>query len=150
MFSRNVLRIDPEQVVREIEATIREVVLGDLRRRGAVVGLSGGIDSCRGGGACARARSGRNGSLGLFMPERDSSDDALRLGRMLADAARHRGRRRGHLAALAGAGCYARQDEAIRTVFPEYGEGWRCKLALPSILEGDGSTSQAHRGRPGR
>ena len=39
--------------------------------------------------------------------------------------------------ALAALGCYARQDEAIRRVFPAYGPGWRSKLVIPSILEGD-------------
>jgi NAD+ synthase len=35
------------------------------------------------------------------------------------------------------AGCYRRQCEAIREVFPEYDEGWKNKITLPSILEGD-------------
>jgi NAD+ synthase len=75
--------------------------------------------------------------LGLFMPERDSSDDALSLGRLAA----------GHLGidalvediapALERLGCYRRQAEAIRSVVPEYGEGWKCKLVLPSILESE-------------
>jgi NAD+ synthase len=46
-------------------------------------------------------------------------------------------RRRGVAPALAAVGCYARQTEAIRWIFPEYGEGWRCKLTLPSILESE-------------
>ena len=33
--------------------------------------------------------------------------------------------------------CYQRQTEAIRTVFPEYGAGYRCKITLPSILDAD-------------
>jgi NAD+ synthase len=37
--------------------------------------------------------------------------------------------------ALEGLGCYSRQDEAIRSIVPQYGEGWKCKLVLPSILE---------------
>src|ERR1044072_8474071 len=37
--------------------------------------------------------------------------------------------------ALEGLGCYRRQDEAIRSIVPQYGEGWKCKLVLPSILE---------------
>jgi NAD+ synthase len=71
------------------------------------------------------------------MPERDSSDDALTLGRLLSD----------HLGiepvtenigpTLQAMGCYARQDEAIQAVVPEYGEGWKSKITLPSILEGD-------------
>ncbi|HMK39077.1 MAG TPA: NAD(+) synthase, partial [Bacteroidota bacterium] len=35
---------------------------------------------------------------------------------------------------LDAAGCYARQREAIRSVVPEYGEGWKDKIVLPSLL----------------
>ena len=101
-----------------------------------MVGISGGIDSSVVAALCARAL-GKERVLGLFMPERDSSDDALRLGRMLVE---HLGIP--HLTediapALAGFGCYDRQLDAIRTAVPEYGEGWRCKLSLPSLLGGD-------------
>ena len=138
MFSRTVLRIDPAQVAEEIETTIRQVVLGDLRRRGAVVGLSGGIDSSVVAALCvagARPGAGRSGSS---CPSATRPSDSLRLGRMLADAARHRRQSwRTSPARLAALGCYERQDEAIRSVFPEYGDGWQCKLVLPSILDGD-------------
>jgi NAD+ synthase len=136
MFSREILRIDAPRLAEESASAIREQVLGTLRRRGAVVGVSGGIDSSVVAALCARAL-GPERVLALSMPERDSSGEALRLGRMLAE---HLGVR--HVVedvepALAGLGCYARQLEAIRTVFPEYGEGWRCKLTLPSLLERD-------------
>jgi NAD+ synthase len=136
MFSRDVLRIDPQRTADEIEKAIRDQVLGTSKRRGAVVGMSGGIDSSVVATLCTRAL-GRERVVGLLMPERDSSNDALRLGRMLAD---HLGIR--HVVeniapALEGLGCYARQLEAIRMAVPEYGEGWRCKLTIPSLLEGD-------------
>jgi NAD+ synthase len=136
MFTPDALRIDAARTAGRIEAAIREQVLGTLRRRGAVVGMSGGIDSSTVATLCARAL-GKERVLGLLMPERDSSDDALRLGRMLAE----------HLGipylvedvapALDALGCYRRQLEAIRQAVPEYGEGWRCKLSLPSLLETD-------------
>jgi len=135
-FSKDVLRLDTGNTARQIQSKMKELVLGTLRRRGMVVGLSGGIDSSVVAGLAVNA-FGKERVLGLFMPERDSSDDALRLGRMLAD----------HLGieaivenigpALEGAGCYARQDQAIRTVFPEYGPGHKCKITLPSILESE-------------
>ena len=135
-FGSQCLRLDAGAEVERIAEALRSQVLGTLRRRGAVLGISGGIDSSVVAALCVRAL-GKDKVLGLLMPERDSSDDALRLGRMLA----------GHLGieaivediapALEGLGCYRRQIDAIRTVVPQYGEGWKCKLVLPSILESD-------------
>jgi len=136
MFSRDVLRIDPRRVAEEIEAAIRQLVLGDLRRRGAVVGLSGGIDSSVVASLCTRAL-GRERVVALLMPERDSSADALRLGRLVAGELGIRHLVEDISGTLAALGCYERQDEAIRMVVPEYGPGWRCKIVLPSLLEGD-------------
>jgi NAD+ synthase len=39
---------------------------------------------------------------------------------------------------LAAAGCYRRRDDAVRTVVPEYGDGWRCKIVLPDLVSGSG------------
>ena len=136
MFSQNVLSIDAPLVANQIERSIRENVLGALRRRGAVVGMSGGIDSSVVATLCVRA-FGPERVFGLLMPERDSSSDALRLGRMLAEHLGIKYAVEDIAPALEGLGCYARQLEAIRVVFPEYGPGWRCKLTIPSILEGD-------------
>ncbi|MBU1699694.1 MAG: NAD(+) synthase, partial [Candidatus Eisenbacteria bacterium] len=75
--------------------------------------------------------------FGIFMPERDSSGDSLALGRSLADSLGIETLVEDLAPALEAVGCYARQIEAIRDVAPEYGDGYRCKLVLPSILEGD-------------
>ena len=136
MFSRDVLRIDAAAESARIEQAIRDQVLGILRRRGAVVGLSGGIDSSVTVALCVRAL-GPERVFGLLMPERDSSDDALRLGRMLAERLEIDHAIEDVAPALEGLGCYARQLEAIRMTFAGYGEGWRCKLTLPSIVESE-------------
>ena len=82
MFDKNVLKLDPAAEVTRITETLREQVLGQLRRRGAVVGISGGIDSSVVAALCTRA-FGKEKVLGLFMPEHHSSDDALMLSRCL-------------------------------------------------------------------
>lgn len=136
MFSSSLLKLDAAAESARIIETMRAQVLGTLRRRGAVVGISGGIDSSVVAALCARA-FGKDKVLGLFMPEHHSSDDALRLGRMLASTFEIQAIVEDIAPALEGAGCYRRQDEAIRQVVPEYGPGWKCKLVLPSILESD-------------
>ena len=40
--------------------------------------------------------------------------------------------------ALEAIGAYRRQIEAIQTVVPQYGDGWKCKLVLASVLESNG------------
>lgn len=79
---------------------------------------------------------GRERVFGLLMPERDSSSDALRLGRMLAEQLGIQFAVADISGTLAELGCYEGQIAAIRAVFPAYGEGWRFKLVLPPLLEG--------------
>jgi NAD+ synthase len=134
MFSSAVLRLSAEAEVARIADAIRAQVFGTLRKRGAVVGLSGGIDSSVVAALCARAL-GKDKVLCLFMPERHSSNDSLELGRLAADAIGVKTVLEDIAPALEGAGCYRRQDEAIQSIVPEYGPGWKCKLVLPSIVE---------------
>jgi NAD+ synthase len=136
MFTKEVLRINAPMEAARIEKAIREQVLGTLRKRGAVVGMSGGIDSSVVASLCAGAL-GPDKVFGLFMPERDSADESLRLGRSLAAHLGIKAVVEDIAPALEGFGCYARQEEAIRLVVPEYGPGWKCKIVIGSILEGD-------------
>lgn len=136
MFSREVMKIDAAAAAAEIEVAIRHQVGDLMRRRGVVVGLSGGIDSSVVTCLCARAL-GANRVHVLLMPERDSSPDALRLGQLLTSKFELPTSIEDIAPVLAAAGCYTRQDEAIRMVFPDYGEGYRCKITLPSILDGE-------------
>jgi NAD+ synthase len=136
MFSRDVLQIDPRREAEEIEGRIRSIVLGDLRRRGVVVAMSGGVDSSVVATLATRAL-GPERVFGLLLPERDSSDDALRLGRVLAEQLGIRYEVEDIAPALAAVGCYERQDDAARMLVPEYGPGWRCKVVLPPLLDGD-------------
>ena len=136
MFSVDVLRIDCEKVAAHIEDAVRRQVSQGLRRRGVVVGLSGGIDSSVVTTLCARAL-GPERVLAVLMPERDSASESTTLGRLLAAKFGIPTVLENLEPVLAAAGCYDRQNEAIRSVFPDYGAGYRSKVALPSILESD-------------
>ena len=136
MFSKDVLRIDAAKVAANIEQALRTQVLTTLRRRGIVVGLSGGIDSSVVTALAARAL-GPQKVLALLMPERDSSSESAQLARLLTTKMEIPHVVEELRDILDAAGCYSRQDEAIRSVFPEYGEGYRCKITLPSILDSD-------------
>lgn len=135
-FSTDVLKLDLEATAEHIALALARQVLDTLRRKGVVVGLSGGIDSSVVTALAARAL-GPERVLALLMPEHDSSPESRELGLLVA-------RRFGVpvitedlTAALTAVGCYSRQEEAIRAVFPDYGPGHVCKLSLPSLLDSD-------------
>ena len=136
MFSPNVLELDTAAEVAAIAASIRETVLGRLKRRGVVVGLSGGIDSSVVAGLAARALGGDR-VLGLLMPDAVSADESKTLGQRVADTFGIRTIVEDIAPALSAVGCYTRQTEAIRMVFPDYAERDPFKIVLPSILASD-------------
>jgi len=133
--SPDLLRVNAEQVTEEIGAFI-EATIGRMRKRGVVLGLSGGVDSTVCAALCARAL-GPDRVLGLLMPERESSDETLDLGRLAGESAGIATIVEDITGVLDAAGCYTRRDEAIRSLIPEYAAGWRCKVSLPSVVESD-------------
>jgi NAD+ synthase len=132
-FSLTSLDIDPRQEADRIAASLREQVVRRLHRKGLVVGLSGGIDSSVCAGLCVRAL-GADRVLGIMMPEQDSDPESLELGREVAERLGIASVVENIAPALEGAGCYRRRDDAFRSVFPEYGEGCRAKIVLPSLF----------------
>jgi len=136
MFSRDALAIDAPLTVAHVAQAIREQLRESLHRRGAVVGLSGGIDSSVVAALCVEAL-GRDRVLGLLMPERDSPPDSVSLAPQCAAQLGIETRLEDLTAQLEAAGCYWRQVEAIRAVFPDFEEGWRWKVTPPSLLHGE-------------
>jgi NAD+ synthase len=136
LFSADSLKLDHAREADRIVAAMREHVLRRFRKKGVVVGLSGGIDSSTVAALSVRAL-GPERVLGLLMPERDSSAETLPLSQQLA---RHLGIKTVHediTGILEAVGCYRRRDEAIRLVVPEYGPGWKSKIVLPNVFDED-------------
>jgi NAD+ synthase len=134
-FCADVLRLDAAIETDRIAQAIREQVLRQLRRRGAIVGLSGGIDSSVTAALCAKAL-GANKVIALFMPEKDSESDSLRLGHAVAGRIGLATITEDIEPVLAAASCYERRDEFIRKLVPQFGPGWGCKVVINNALSG--------------
>ena len=119
-FSRDILKIpDVEKTTHSITQQLKQIVFRELGRKGAVVGISGGIDSSVSLALTVEAL-GNDNVLGLMLPEKDSSPESLTLARELADKFGVRTAIEDITDALDGFGCYRRRDEAIQRVFEEY------------------------------
>ncbi|MBN1657092.1 MAG: NAD(+) synthase [Anaerolineae bacterium] len=136
-FDKHVLDINPGFVTNELTANLRRDIHHTLRRGGAVVGISGGVDSSVVLALSVRA-VGPERVVGVMMPERDSSPDSVRLAGLVADRFGIEPVLEDITSALSGFSCYTRRDEAICRIFPEYGAGYKAKITLPgNILESD-------------
>jgi NAD+ synthase len=136
LAAADLLHIDAATETEKIAGEIRETVLTRFRRKGAVVAVSGGIDSSVVAALCVRAL-GPEKVIVLFLPESDSSSDSLRLGKLLAGRLGVRTIVEDISPILEAAGCYRRRDEAIRSVIPEYTSNHKSKIVLPNLLEHD-------------
>jgi len=130
------LAIDVPRAVEEIGVFIRHTVFEVLRKKGVVVGISGGIDSAVVTALSVRAL-GKERVLGLLMPERHSSPETLSLSRGVAESQGVECILEEISAPLDALRCYERQDDSIRSVIPEYATGWKSKIVLPTVLEDD-------------
>jgi NAD+ synthase len=131
LFSQEVLKIDPEQTIQMITASIRAQLSDLLHRRGAVVAVSGGIDSAVCVALCARA-VGRDNVLALLLPEKESSQESTALGKLVVESLEIPFVVEDITAVLESMNCYSRRMEAVQQVVPEYGKNWKCKIVIPS------------------
>ena len=119
-----------ERTVEHIVTTLRQQLDGDLRRRGFIVAMSGGVDSSVCAALAVRA-VGPGRVLGLFLPEKDSDPASLELASAWARELGIASVTEDIAPILEGAGCYRRRDEAVRMVIPEFSDQWRFKIVLP-------------------
>lgn len=141
-LSVNSLEIDAGQETKRIAVRLRQFLSRDLKRRGLVVGLSGGIDSSVTAALAVRAL-GRERVFGLLMPERHSSPDTLELSRRVADSLGIARAEEDITGMLESVGFYRRYDDAVHAVLPGFGPGWVSKIAIDGVATGSGFASFA-------
>jgi NAD+ synthase len=136
-FHKNILDINPEKECERICEFIKEQVFTHFRREGAVVGISGGIDSALTATLSVRAL-GKDKVLGVFLPEKESNPISLTYGELLAKKLGIRTEKVELTQALESLGCYRKRDEIIKKIFPAYDSSYKIKIGLPQdLLERD-------------
>jgi len=139
-FGKHVLDIDPAAETERIVSMLRHTVGRVMRRRGGVVGISGGVDSSVVLALCVRAFGPRRVAA-IIMPEKDSDPESETLARQVAHHYGVDPVLENITPVLEGFGCYPRRDEAIRRVFPEYdaAAGYKAKIVLPQNVLDEGT-----------
>src|SRR6185312_3570703 len=119
-FSKKILHIQRiETKIASVTQKLKEDVLMVLKRKGAVVGMSGGIDSSVTLALTVKALGPEN-VIGILLPEKDSSNESRELALRLANQLNVKTIEENITQALEGFQCYRRRDEAVAAIFPEY------------------------------
>jgi NAD+ synthase len=139
-FSLNNLKLDAAAETQRIVEALRRQLGRELRRRGLVIGLSGGIDSTVTAALAVRAL-GKEKVFGILMPERHSQSESSPLGQKVADSLGIACIEENITDTLEAVGFYRRYDEAIREVVSEFGPGWLSKLVIGGVANGHGFTT---------
>ena len=131
----DILVIDCEAEANRIAQRMLEIVGSQLRRRGTIIAISGGVDSAVCAALAVRA-FGTSKVFGLMLPETDSSTNSLRRGKMVAEQFGIPFAVEDIAPTLEALGCYRRRDEAMRAVFPDFKADWKSKIAIAGGRDG--------------
>jgi len=125
------MALDCAAETERIAASLR-AYLQKNRRRGLVLGLSGGIDSTVTAALAVRA-VGAERVFGLHMPERQSEDATLVLSRTVAQWLKIPDALEEITPILEAAGFFTRYAAAARKVIPEFNDQWKSKVVIHAI-----------------
>lgn len=134
-IAEDLFAFDKEREVSRIAEKMRSILARKLKKRGLVVAVSGGIDSAVCCALAAKAVGGKR-TFALLLPERDSSSSSEQRGRMLVEQLNVPFMVQDIGDVLGAIGCYQWRDDAIRRVFPDYGQGWKSKIAIGGGVDG--------------
>jgi NAD+ synthase len=136
-FSKDILKINPELEIERICQFIRRMAIKEFKRKGAVVGLSGGIDSSLVAELAVRAL-GKERVFGVFLPEKESNPISLEYGRKQAEKLGIETITVNITENLKSFDVYQKRNAVIKCVIPEFDDTSRFHITLPqNLLEKD-------------
>ncbi len=137
IFNRDVLKIDPAQELDKLSKFIVDQVNVVFRRKGVVVGLSGGIDSAMISAVSVHAL-GKEKVVGLILPESESNPVSSEFAFKHAQEMGIEHRRIDITPTVDSVVNYKWRDEFLQKLIPEYRPGYRYNISLPTdLLERD-------------
>jgi len=130
---KEALTIDSARVSEKLEAFIRTSVNDLYKKKGIMIGLSGGIDSSVAAALSVRA-IGTDRVHGLLLPEKDSNPVSRDYGRMMAESLGIGYHEVEVTHIVEQFGVYEKRDNIVRKIFPDISGEYKFRLVLPQDL----------------
>lgn len=134
MFHRKILHIkNIESVVSELQQFIKDQTFYKFKRKGAVVGISGGIDSALTCALCVGSLDPKN-VIGVIMPERDSNPQSSNYAKILCEKFGIESTIVDITSILEAFGVYSTREHIIKKYFPNFNSRSRYRMVIPNKL----------------
>ncbi len=131
-FTKDILKINCSTEAERISNFIREQI-HTMHRDGIVIGLSGGIDSALSAALSVQAL-GKDKVIGLMLPDKESSPQSEEFAAKHAKLLGIRAETVNITPVLEAFGTYEKRDSVAKSIFPEFTEGYKLKITLPSDI----------------
>jgi len=133
IFNRDVLKIDPTEQLEKLSKFIVQQLTVVFRRKGIIVGMSGGVDSsCM--AAIAVHAIGKAKVVGLVLPEAETNPVSSEYAIKHAQALGIEYRQIDITGTVNSVVPYQWRDTFIQGLVPEYNPGYKYKISLPTDL----------------
>lgn len=124
---------DIEKTINSIENFVNKEIFKEFQRKGAVVGLSGGIDSSLMAAICAKSIDPKQ-VLGVIMPEKESDPTSQILAKKVADSYNIETKIVDITSILEAFGVYDNKEKIIKEKFPNFNNNCKYSVRVPSKL----------------
>jgi NAD+ synthase len=132
LLPHELLEIDIEKEVYRIGSFVKDHISG-YRKDGAIIGLSGGVDSAVVSEILVESL-GKENVKGLILPEKESNPISKELGIRQAEKLGIEYDVFDITGILEAFGTYRLRDEAVKKVFPDFNENCTMRMVLPGNL----------------
>ncbi len=137
-FSKDILIIkDIQNLTKLLENFIRKQTFEDYRKRGIIIGISGGIDSAVAAALACNAVGNEN-VLGIILPEKESNRESQELAKTLCNKLKIKYVVEDITQILESGSVYQIREKIVQKLFPEYNNSCKYRLIFRENFDNDG------------